>query len=296
MQAFFSGTDDAALESEGLKMNHYVSLVVNNSGPYVARITTRVNDVQSVNHTFNYSTFNGKNLALKNNIDTEKREVHYVVYNDLIVVNQPIPKANALEAEISDRIEELELISKQASALVSTRPLYEPKYGASPFDKRTIKPKYAERNGYDYEEEANYYNDEYPGWGETKGTDNINFDRVYIKEPILAKKAAQLFTLNILADESTIDLSDFINNKMEGLFDDAFIDIKSFSDFFSSYAESILAVDNEIIDRAKTDYKEIIDDPDGVAVSALANELLDFIASKNKYTDKMKEILYEYIN
>lgn len=39
LSAFFSGTDESTLKKEGASMNHFLSLVVNNSGPYCARLT-----------------------------------------------------------------------------------------------------------------------------------------------------------------------------------------------------------------------------------------------------------------
>lgn len=42
MAAFFSGTDTATLNKEGASMPHFVSLIVNNAGKYVAKITRQV--------------------------------------------------------------------------------------------------------------------------------------------------------------------------------------------------------------------------------------------------------------
>ena len=41
MAAFFSGTDNAAIKQEAMNVNHFLSLVVNNAGTYVARVTLR---------------------------------------------------------------------------------------------------------------------------------------------------------------------------------------------------------------------------------------------------------------
>lgn len=56
MQAFFSGTDRETLQSEGNEQNHFVSLIVNNKGKYVAQITRKVTYLQ-LNKT--YETFGG---------------------------------------------------------------------------------------------------------------------------------------------------------------------------------------------------------------------------------------------
>lgn len=69
MRAFFSGTDEATLEEHGQKNVHFLSLIVNNEGKYVARLTARLN-VEVVSSTI--ETFGGKKLSLKNSSNMEQ--------------------------------------------------------------------------------------------------------------------------------------------------------------------------------------------------------------------------------
>ena len=48
MSAFFSGTDLATLRSEGNEQNCFVSLIVNNTGPYCAAVTRKIQKVTEV--------------------------------------------------------------------------------------------------------------------------------------------------------------------------------------------------------------------------------------------------------
>lgn len=64
MGAFFSGTDDNAIRQEALNVNHFLSLVVDTRGTYVARVTKRNVIKQTVNQTITeeicYPTYDGK--------------------------------------------------------------------------------------------------------------------------------------------------------------------------------------------------------------------------------------------
>lgn len=58
MSSFFSGTDTITLKKEGLDNVHFLSLIVNNDGEYVARITKQIKyNIISIPE---YSTFGGK--------------------------------------------------------------------------------------------------------------------------------------------------------------------------------------------------------------------------------------------
>ena len=97
MQAFFSGQDDAMLVQEGTTRNHFLSLVVNNQGQYVARITLK--EEQDITSTVkrNYHTFN--NVEIETSMDN--------VHDSRVIVNTydlNIVKNNSL---LCDDYEEL---------------------------------------------------------------------------------------------------------------------------------------------------------------------------------------------
>ena len=60
MQAFFSGTDLNTLKEEGAKRNHFVSLIVNNAGEYVAAITRQSEVFKDVAENITYHSFNNE--------------------------------------------------------------------------------------------------------------------------------------------------------------------------------------------------------------------------------------------
>lgn len=78
MAAFFSGTDVSTLKENGEKMNHFVSLIVNNAGNYVARVTRRIikesqieADIKYVDNTY-YNTYNGEKVIIEEATEREE--------------------------------------------------------------------------------------------------------------------------------------------------------------------------------------------------------------------------------
>lgn len=111
MKAFFSGTDASTLVEEGDQTIHFLSLVVNNEGTYVARVTRRVvEEIEGVRH-IKYTTYDGKEISATENVKTGMRE--FIQYIDLnIVVNNPYAEITKF---ISSRYNELKS-SKKASS------------------------------------------------------------------------------------------------------------------------------------------------------------------------------------
>lgn len=75
MTAFFSGTDNNTLKSEGCDTCHYLSLVVNNAGKYVARVTRRVNEGIIGKRVVSYQTYGGKTESYEEDVVIEGKDV-----------------------------------------------------------------------------------------------------------------------------------------------------------------------------------------------------------------------------
>ena len=125
MASFFSGTDTDTLREEGSNCNHFLSLIVNNAGQYVARITRKlhtkvtikahVNTVESTS----YNTYGNALITLKENEPKEEdiiqeKEEDIVEWYDL-KINKP--EVEDSDKELRDRISELrEKKSKNVSS------------------------------------------------------------------------------------------------------------------------------------------------------------------------------------
>lgn len=115
MPAFFSGTDESTLISEGTDLNHFLSLIVCNAGQYVARITrklkTKLKAEAHIVYTKSaeYNTYDNQTVVLSseevNEVDkTEEKEETVIEYFEL-----RINKAEVAEPfkEIDERLTEI---------------------------------------------------------------------------------------------------------------------------------------------------------------------------------------------
>lgn len=69
MSAFFSGTDSATLVAEGTDSPHFVSLIVCNNGPYVAKITRRITEEGSTVRKTTYPTFDDETVVKESPVE-----------------------------------------------------------------------------------------------------------------------------------------------------------------------------------------------------------------------------------
>ena len=99
MKAFFSGTDTNTLLEEGTDRNHFVSLIVNNEGSYVAAVTRRIKqEVHAVAHIVyttktHYNTWDDIDIPLSDNETVEKdkeetKTIEYVEWYDLNITKE----------------------------------------------------------------------------------------------------------------------------------------------------------------------------------------------------------------
>lgn len=114
MGAFFSGQDDSMLKQEGASRNHFLSLVVDNKGTYVARVTTKeieeiTTEVSKVNKVY---TFNNVLTETTTGEDI-KTESHVIVnYHDLDITNDYRLTCDDYE-ELMETIKQCDLIKKE---------------------------------------------------------------------------------------------------------------------------------------------------------------------------------------
>lgn len=113
---FFSTTDVATLREEAEKMPHFVSLIVNNAGEYVARVTRRLTSITSF---ASYMTFGGET---KNTEYTSPANV--IQYFDLEIQKPD----STFCREVSERIKAIreEQKKRQPAVPVVTNPVLFP--------------------------------------------------------------------------------------------------------------------------------------------------------------------------
>lgn len=129
MQAFFSGQDSAMLEQEGSSRNHFLSLVVNNSGKYVACVTVKEVFEHAITTKSYYRTFNDELIKSGINESNQTSEIIKVYDLDVIVHNtlfcDDYDELMATIIECDAKKKEREEKEKEKQGLVLPRtPLY----------------------------------------------------------------------------------------------------------------------------------------------------------------------------
>lgn len=114
MSTFFSGTDINTLKEEGNNISHFVSLIVNNSGPYCARITRKVTEKIKGKLNITYSTFNDAIASFnKDSVDTVKTYIES--FN--LHINIEEDEKDYLRDSIKKRYDELVSLKKSNFSL-----------------------------------------------------------------------------------------------------------------------------------------------------------------------------------
>lgn len=132
MNAFFSGQDDSMLKQEGSSRNHFLSLVVNNAGNYVARVTTKEVITYSLTKSSEMKTFNNEDIVMAPT--TEDGVETVVSYYDLDIIGQTTTceDYDELMGIIAECAERKKQRAKREKPLLFKNPAYIP-YGPSLF-------------------------------------------------------------------------------------------------------------------------------------------------------------------
>lgn len=216
MKAFFSGTDQNTLEKEGLDRNHFVSLIVSNSGEYVAAITRKVVVEETVFIKSEYNTFNNENVKLDfdKKVSRAYEQVEYTMLNIIKEGNVTSFK------EIDDRLSEIKTTKEAAR-----KSMY------------TTKTEYYPTGDVDRVRQLNLFDDTYGKYYFNRGsslTDNFYKGNnkeiesgVDIPEDFVKLTAARLMLSSMTV--TNINMFDFEKwaNKLDGLYSKIFNDPSS---------------------------------------------------------------------
>ena len=245
MRAFFSGVDDNTLIQEGSDLNHFLSLVVCNYYPYVARITRKlVKKVEAKAHivyteSSYYNTYENRKIELKSSEVTEKdqedsRESVFIEYYELNIIKESV------EEPFSELDERLKAIreSKMHKATESQKTVYNP--GAirpAPAYVIGSGTSGAPKKAFEVEEKtpAPNYRPIEPKQAElfpTKNTGDDDYPPVplifveSVNEDLIKGMCTQLLVGSILVDANQIDLEKWVS-KMDDLYEKRFGDLEA---------------------------------------------------------------------
>ena len=119
LNSFFSGTDNNTLLKEGIDSCHYLSLVVNNAGKYVARVTRKITESFIGKRVVKYSSYD--NTEISNEEDCCIMNCENVEYSNLDIV---------IENSMKDTVDEIkerynELVKQNKDAVTTQGSLFE---------------------------------------------------------------------------------------------------------------------------------------------------------------------------
>lgn len=306
MAAFFSGQDDSMLLQEGNSRNHFLSLVVNNEGKYVARVTAKEVTEFTIKTTKKYKTFGDK--SVEQFVGEEVKTSESVVTYDLDITNDFKFTCDDYD-ELMETIKQCDEIKK--SRIERERKENEAKNfggkkkkGKGKKDKPSFpgKPQIAISSPYQPDKDSQEFNSQRPHW-----SDEIPFEegdelftgeyihnevpRKVLKDEEVAYYAAQILSLGFL-HTNTQGIANFVAN-MDKLMSGRFKDMKSYSNALSMFCDYLL--DSELLDKLDREYSpDQCDDAymnAKIQIAEFFSELLK-ADTENVYLQE----IYDYIN
>lgn len=270
MSAFFSNTDTQTLREEGTDRAHFVSLIVNNAGSYVAKITRKITESLRGDIVKSYPTWGGERVELSSTpatIDSEYLESYTM---DII-----IQEDRTLENQVSERYQAI-----MAEKRAHPTPAYQG-YGG------TVTYNIWRNQGYANNEEK-----------EQTLFPSISKSGIVCKKEFLQETIYQLVTGSIAStgksNKNNVPSSkEWVEKHMATIFDRRFSqDIEKFKIWMVPYLEFLLYEnDQSCFETNVTSYT------DDVIAAAVAEELLKVLRTfkTNKYLETIIVELETYV-
>lgn len=305
MSAFFSGTDAATLLQEGTERNHFLSLIVNNAGNYVARITRKVTMEAQVSSNIkyvessSYNTYDNKEVILK---DKERRSEQKTVNKTeqwVEYFNLTIEKHEASDKfdELNTRLRELRTPKRTIKPKVEDKK--EEAWWKQPFHTKERTPSFSDYKGY-YDYSAYKYNpkSESPwDWepSTVRSSKSTKDDRELAHNILM-----QFVTGSVLINTEKLELEKWVS-QMDTVYKKRFNDnYEDMETWFSNFLDSLLIFEFEL---SEATMKRVADEmgvttqdiDETVALIFLMEDELGSVNAKSKVKDFMLTFLETYI-
>ena len=278
MQAFFSGQDDTMLLQEGSSRNHFLSLVVNNDGNYVARVTVKETYESTVRTTKKFKTFGDKEV--KQSLEEEPKISEFVSTYDLEITKNFELVCDDYE-ELMETIKQCDEIKKKRIERERKEEEKEKKYNPStklysipaksyqPFQPDKESQNFNKRNTQSVIPFNEYNEEEIDPFNPSQG----NIDKVLTKEEIkyYATKIMYLGLLDIDANKFNY----FVSN-IDKIMAKRFKNMETFKDALSVICDYLL--DTEMLNTFYDKYSpDICDEAYYVAKLQIAEYFTELI-------------------
>lgn len=285
---FFSGTDTSTLQSEGVDTPHFVSLIVNNNGPYCAKITRRVTEKIAGTVEIEYPTFDDGKVTSSEDC-RQTTSTHLEAFKLDIEIEGDID--NSLRNEVEARYKELTAVKKRQTPS-SYYGSSHGEYGGS-YKGATSVPSFqskAEEDKEEKKEKTLVCNGDYKDLDDTP----------HIPDNMLKALVGQILYGSITMSAESYDKlnkKEWLSTNMKKCFERKFgkgdAGIKKYDYWASAYIDAILqAVEEPALLALGYDEEDII----CIAASDIRNTLISLDAErKNKYVDILIDNLEDYI-
>ena len=268
MKAFFSNTDTDTLLEWGSEMPHFVSLIVNNAGNYVAAVTRSVKSRKLIEETIEYPTFgNNKCTGLRH----EVQETGYIEYFDLDVIKEG--NNDETESEMRTRMTE---IRENKSRMANTG-------------------KYVPVGEYDRN-----FREDFSRYVPKKYRPETLFDNTPAKDVDIKVDSSlvdsivwQSLTCNPFVSADKVNREKWLNS-MIPLYNKRFGDISNFEDFAYNFGSFVIDMDSTI-DDYMAKYSEFYDRDK--LISKIAVKVVEALGKlpDNEWIEVWKNVYKDYI-
>lgn len=312
MRAFFSGQDDAMLKQEGAKRNHFLSLVVNNDGNYVAVVTVKEVSEIYIKTTKKFNTYGDTTVKAEETEDV--KTTTEVKYYDLDIQNdyQPmcddydelmdtIKRCDEIKQERAKR-EEIARLEKQKKEEKEKKKEKKKKGGKS-FRQQQPIPTNPVVGGFAPDKDSQEFNQRHSDWEDSQGDlfEGIMDGSMYGDEPMevpvrvltedkVAYYASQILSLGFLHTNPN-GLDKYIKN-MSAYMQTRFKDLNQYKQAVAFFCDYLL--DGELIEELDETYTpEVIDE----ALFKAKTQLVEYFGGLLTIEDNPYiQIIYDYIN
>ena len=301
MGAFFSGQDDAMLLQEGTTRNHFLSLVVDNKGTYVARVTIKEQYEQKL---ITKKTFRTYNDVASEVICPEESSTYTIVSTyDLDITNEFAVTCDDYD-ELMETIRKCDEIKKSRIAREKKEEKKREKKekkkkkekGGKPFQVPGVQTRI--QFPYQPDEESQRFNQRIreDGWDDPDTYDpvplNDDFDNLPAKiltDERIGYYVSQIISLGFLHTNAN-GIENFLEN-LDKFMQNRFKDIKKYRDAVTWMCDYLL--DTELIDELSDVYPpRIVDDAFVQAKLEIAEYFSDILKRGN---NPYIQIIYDYI-
>lgn len=316
MAAFFSGTDQSTLRSEGNDQNCFVSLIVNNAGTYCAAITRKVQTklkITTEDLGTSYEFFGEGSKTVqdeKGPIQQDYKDNSFIEYFMLDVEVEQVDNPLAYLDTRFDEIQEAKKKRVTATTTVINPPVIKASEDGNhspwiPSGKKDLFPpstrEVLKRGGFgnDFDEDYSFHEwrnrqdkvKEPTLFSDDEMDEMIDTSGWEPNPEIIHQLVCQMITCSLIVSNK-IDLKQWITRWMDKKYEELFSQIPS---QFSEWSEFIVDFQiNQYIDPNTPD--EVLEDMD-IYQSKIAKAMYDelYSYSENDYISSYMEILTRYI-